>query len=403
MAFTIGSTTYFCGQMERLSFDNTEIAFRHKSEAELKKSKWLFSMFKYKSIIRFGPALSVVALKLHLPIKGLIRKTIFSQFCGGESISECNQTADVLYESGIGSILDYAVEGVDDEKHFDQNYLEIRHTIDTSKTEDKYPFAVFKTTGIARLDLLAKVQSKKELSPSEEMEYLKVRERFYLLCKHAAECDVRLFIDAEDSWTQEPVDSMAMEMMAKYNGEKAIIFNTLQMYRKDRLDFLKDNLNEAKSGKFHLGLKLVRGAYMEKERERAADRKYPSPIHDNKENTDADYDAAVQLCFENRDNVAVCVGTHNEKSSQVLVDLMLKNDISHNDGRFWFAQLYGMSDNISFNLSNAGYNTAKYLPYGPIAAVMPYLGRRAQENSSVAGQVSREMMLIQKEMERRRK
>ncbi len=387
--------------MERLSFDNTEIAFRHKSEAELKKSKWLFSLFKYKSIIRFGPTLSVIALKLHLPIKGLIRKTIFNQFCGGESISECNQTADALYESGIGSILDYSVEGVDDEEHFDQNYLEIRHTIDTSKSSDKFPFAVFKTTGIARLDLLAKVQSKKELSPLEEMEYLKVRERFYLLCKHAAECDVRLFIDAEDSWIQEPIDSMAMEMMAKYNGERAIIFNTLQMYRKDRLAFLKENLKEAKLGKFHLGLKLVRGAYMEKERERAEDMNYSSPIHNSKANTDADYDAAVQLCFENRDNVAICVGTHNEKSSQVLVDLMLKNDISHNDDRFWFAQLYGMSDNISFNLSNAGYNVAKYLPYGPIAAVMPYLGRRAQENSSVAGQVGREMMLIQKEIERR--
>jgi proline dehydrogenase len=388
--------------MENVSFDNTEIAFQHRSDGDLKKSRWLFSLFTYKAIIRFGPALAVLGLKLRLPIKGLIRNTIFGQFCGGESIAECHQSAEMLHDHGIGSILDYSVEGVDEEASFDQNYLEIRKTIEISKVSDEYPFAVFKPTGIGRLNLLAKVQSKTKLTPAEEIEYLRIQERFHGLCKHASENEVRLFVDAEDSWIQDPIDELAADMMAKYNVKRAIIFNTLQMYRKDRLQFLESSLKIAKDAGYHLGFKLVRGAYMEKERERAGDMDYPSPIHDTKEDTDRAYDDAVKLCFENRDFVSMCVGTHNEKSSHILVDLMNQNNISVDDERFWFAQLYGMSDNISFNLSHSGYNVAKYLPYGPIVTVMPYLGRRAQENSSVAGQVGREMLLIVNELERRR-
>ncbi|MCB0735027.1 MAG: proline dehydrogenase family protein [Flavobacteriales bacterium] len=387
--------------MSSLSFDNTEIAFQHKTDRDLRKARWLFSMFNYKWMIKWGPSLSVLALKLRIPVKGLIRSTIFNQFCGGESIAECKETASNLYQSGVGAILDYSVEGADDEAGYDANYHELKRTIETAIGRDEFPFAVFKMTGIARFNLLEKVHRKDELTASEQSEWERVKNRFIGLCEHAATHGVRLFIDAEDSWIQDPIDLLAMEMMKKFNQKEVLIFNTLQMYRKDRLDFLKSNLEYAAEHQFKLGFKLVRGAYMEKERERAAEFNYPSPIQDTKEDTDRDYDAAVALCFEHRDRVAVCVGSHNEKSNRLLAELIGKSSEEAADERFWFAQLYGMSDNISFNLANAGYNVAKYLPYGPIKAVMPYLGRRAQENSSVSGQVGREMSLILKELNRR--
>lgn len=388
--------------MTQVSFNNTEIAFQHKSDRDLRRAKWLFSLFNHKWLIRFGPSLAVLGLRLGLPIKGLIRNTIFKQFCGGESILQCQDTSKMLRNNGVGSILDYSVEGVDEEASFEQNCLEIIRTIDETVGKEQYPFAVFKPTGIGCMALLTKVQSGANLTNQEAEEYSSFKGRFYRLCDHAAERDVRLFVDAEDSWIQDPVDALTTEMMQKHNLKKAVIFNTLQMYRHDRLAYLKEICNQASGQKYFPGFKLVRGAYMEKERARAVEMGYASPIQPDKEATDRDYNEAVKYCFEHRNLVSMCVATHNEQSATLLVDLMSAENIEPSDERFWFAQLYGMSDNISFNLAHAGYNVAKYLPYGPLISVMPYLGRRAMENSSVSGQVGREMALIVRELQRRR-
>ena len=387
--------------MTKVSFDNTEVAFKHKSNAELKQAKWLFSLFNYKWLVRFGPDLTAFGLKIGLPIKRLVKKTIFHQFCGGETIQECSESGDELYKSGIGSILDYSVEGVEDEATFQHTWEEIKRTIIAAKVDVKFPFAVFKCTGIGRFDILEKA-SKGNLSDSETASFDKLKNRLEELCQSAVDNNVRLLIDAEETWIQDIIDQMVFDLMRKHNTSKVWIYNTLQMYRVDRLAYLKKTIEMAKDGGFQLGYKLVRGAYMEKERERAEEMDYTSPIQPDKESTDRDFDAALTVCFNNRDIVATCLGTHNEHSSKLLSELMAKENVAHDDERFWFAQLYGMSDNISFNLANAGYNVAKYLPYGPVKAVLPYLGRRAQENSSVAGQVGREMSLIVKELERRR-
>ncbi|MFT4522384.1 MAG: proline dehydrogenase [Bacteroidia bacterium] len=387
--------------MAKLSFENTEIAFKHKSNQELKEAKWLFSIFKHPTLIKYGPPLTAWALKLHLPIKGFVKATVFKHFCGGETIAECVDSADELFKYGVGSILDYSVEGVEDEASFDANFEEIKLCIFRSKKDDRFPFAVFKTTGIARFDLLKRINLGDQLSKEESAEFDRVKKRFTGLSDYAVESGVRLFIDAEETWIQNVIDGLAIEMMQKHNKNKVMIYNTLQMYRKDRLDHLVAIIASAKSQGYNLGFKLVRGAYMEKERERAMERDYKSPIQDDKEATHRAFDEAVSVCFENRDIVSICVGSHNEDSALKLVKLMEKANIAMDDDRFYFAQLYGMSDIISFNLAHAGYRVCKYLPYGPIKAVMPYLGRRAQENSSVAGQVGREMNLIVRELKRR--
>ncbi len=387
--------------MTKVSFDNTEVAFKHKTDAELKQAKWLFSVFNYKALVRFGPDLTSFGLKLGLPIKGLVKKTIFKQFCGGETIEECNQAAEELMNSGVGSILDYSVEGVEDEATFSENLKEIKRTIIAAATEDKYPFAVFKCTGIGKFDIFQKA-SENTLSQADQISLENIKTKLYDIAQTAVDNNVRLLIDAEETWIQPIIDELVMELMEKHNQDKVLIYNTLQMYRVDRLDYLNSTIAIARQKGFQLGYKLVRGAYMEKERERAEDKGYPDPIQPNKESTDRDFNAALTECFNNRDIVATCLGTHNEESSKLLADLMNTENVSLNDSRFWFAQLYGMSDNISFNLANSGYNVAKYLPYGPVSAVLPYLGRRAQENSSVAGQVGREMSLIVKELRRRK-
>ncbi len=386
--------------MTKVSFDNTEVAFKHKSDAELKQAKWLFSLFNHNWIVKFGPGLTAFGLKIGLPIKPLVKKTIFHQFCGGETIQECSDSGDQLYQSGIGSILDYSVEGVEDEATFQHNLEEIKRTIIAAKVDVKFPFAVFKCTGIGRFDILEKA-SKGQLSAEDQSKFERLKGRLSELCQLAVDNKVRLLIDAEETWIQNIIDEIVFELMRKHNTTKVWIYNTLQMYRTDRLTYLEKTIATAKAEGFQLGYKLVRGAYMEKERERAEEMGYRSPIQPDKESTDRDFDAALTMCFENRDVVATCLGTHNEASSQLLSELMAKEGVALDDERFWFAQLYGMSDNISFNLANAGYNVAKYLPYGPVKAVLPYLGRRAQENSSVAGQVGREMSLIVKELERR--
>jgi proline dehydrogenase len=389
-------------QNNKFSFSDTKAAFQHKNDFELKMSKFIFSIFKFSFLVNYGPGLTTFALKIKLPIKGVIKKTVFNQFCGGETIDECDQTVSKLWQSKVGSILDYSVEGHETEENFDANLEEIKHTIQKAKGKPQYSFCVFKPTGIARFALLEMLDAGKKLSHEELNEYYRVKKRFEEICKTASENDVKLFIDAEESWIQDTIDALVTEMMAKFNEKKVVVFNTVQLYRKDRLEFVKKSISQAREKGYLIGFKLVRGAYMEKEAERALQLGYPNPIQDSKQNSDNDYDESLRYCFENRDIVSVCAGTHNESSSMLLVKLMEDAGLPNNDPHFWFAQLYGMSDNISFVLASQGYNVTKYLPYGPIKSVMPYLGRRAKENSSMSGQMGRELALIIQEIERRK-
>ena len=386
-----------------LKFDNTEIAFKSKSSHDLKRAKLLFNMVSNSSMVRIGRWLTDVAFSIQLPIKGIIKSTIFKQFCGGENIKECEKTITTLNKYGVGTILDYSVEGKEREDDLDSTVLEIIATIEKADSSMAIPFSVFKPTGIAQFSILENAnEGLNKLTEKELKAYNNVTERFDAICKAAYELDVPLFIDAEDSWIQNTIDRLCEKMMFKYNTEKVIIYTTIQCYRWDRLDYLKGLHKKAKENNFKIGVKLVRGAYMEKERERATEMGYKDPIHITKEATDNDYDLALEYCVENLEDISICAGTHNEDSSQFLANLMLKNGVEKTDQRIYFAQLLGMSDHISFNLSNEKYNVAKYVPYGPVKEVLPYLIRRAEENTSVAGQTSRELSLIQKEIRRRR-
>lgn len=386
-----------------ISFDNTEIAFSAKTDSDLSRSYWLFRLVSNSGFVKAGKHLTSFAINSGLPIKGLIKSTIFKQFCGGETIEECQRTIDLLGRYGIGTILDYSVEGKDSEKDFDNCADETIRTIERAESEKNIPFSVFKVTGMGRFALLEKVSSKSKLSEPELEEYQRVRARVDRVCREAYERNVRVFIDAEESWIQDAIDELANEMMSKFNHQRPIVFNTYQLYRKDRLEYLMHSSVEAEKGNYYLGAKLVRGAYMEKERARAAERGYPSPIQDSKEDSDRDYDKALHFCIAHVDRMAFCAGTHNEASSKYLVKMMEDRSIAPGNQNIWFSQLYGMSDHISFNLAKAGYNVAKYVPYGPVKEVLPYLIRRAQENTSVKGQTGRELSLIIKEKDRRKK
>jgi len=387
-----------------LQFDNTEIAFKSKSSQDLKSAKMLFNMVSSNSMVKFGRWFTNVAFSIHLPIKGIIKKTIFKQFCGGESINECEKTISLLNKYDVGTILDYSVEGKEGDDDLDSTVLEIIATIKKAKSSNAIPFSVFKPTGISQFSILEKAnEGVSNLNEKELAAYKKIEERFDTICKAAYEQDVPLFIDAEDSWIQDTIDRLCENMMGKYNTEKVVIYTTLQFYRWDRLGYLKELHKKAKENNCKIGIKLVRGAYMEKERERADEKGYKDPIQPNKEATDRDYDLALKYCIENIEDISICAGTHNEDSSQKLADLMQENGIDKSDKRIYFAQLLGMSDHISFNLSKEEYNVAKYVPYGPVKEVLPYLIRRAEENTSVAGQTSRELSLIQKEIRRRRR
>tara|TARA_B100000513_G_C11899518_1_gene184943 strand:+ start:769 stop:1941 length:1173 start_codon:yes stop_codon:yes gene_type:complete len=388
--------------MKLLSFENTEIAFQSKSTKQLNKSYWLFKLVSNNTLVKVSPFLLKIAFALRLPIKGLIKQTIFEQFCGGESIENCDKRIQSLAKFNIGTILDYSVEGKSIEDDFNRVTKETTQTILKAKENDNIPFAVFKISGLARLELLEKVSnSKMELNKEEKKEFKRVKERINLICTTAYKNNVRLFIDAEESWIQDAIDEIVISMMRKYNSERAIVFNTLQMYRWDRLAFLKQSYADAENGNYFLGLKIVRGAYLEKERERAKKMGYPSPIQKDKESCDNDYNLALRFCMNHIDKIALCAGTHNEQSSILLTQLMDENNILKNDQRVYFSQLLGMSEHISFNLSNNEYNVAKYMPYGPIKDVLPYLIRRAEENTSIAGQTGRELSLIIKEKKRR--
>ncbi len=383
-------------------FNNTEVAFSLKSDTELDRAYFLFKMIDNQPLVRIGTALTNFAIKAHLPVEGLIRATVFDHFCGGVNEVDCLTVVDKMYTKGVSSVLDYSVEGKEEEDQFDAALRMTLKTIDFAKERAAIPFAVFKPTGFGRLDLYEKVGSKIELTDSEIAEWNRVEARFDKVCSEAHQKNVPLLIDAEESWMQDAADDLVAQMMLKYNKEKAIVFNTLQMYRWDRLDYLKNLHQQAKSDGFYIGMKIVRGAYMEKENLRAEEKGYPTPICESKEATDLNYDAAIHYMVENIDRMAIFAGTHNELSSYKLMEYLQELNIEKKDSRIWFGQLYGMSDNISYNLSANGYNNAKYLPFGPVRDVMPYLIRRAEENTSVAGQTSRELKLITAERNRRK-
>lgn len=384
-----------------ISFENTEIAFSSKSDRELKRAYYLFKLIGNPAFVSFGQVATNVALRLRIPIAWAIKGNIFKHFCGGENIPECAQATKILDKFHIGTILDYSVEGKESESDLDATLEETLRTIRTAHNNPHIPFCVFKVTGLARFELLERVNSKSTLSQSEIEEWRRVRERVDAICNLSEQTSTPVFIDAEDSWIQDAIDGLAEEMMLKYNNRQAIVFNTVQLYRHDRLAYLKTLHQKLKNGGAKTGLKLVRGAYMEKERERAAQMGYRDPIQPDKESSDRDFNLALEYCVQHIEDISICCGSHNEESSIHLTQLMRANGIGKDDKRIFFAQLFGMSDHISFNLAHAGYNVAKYVPYGPINEVLPYLIRRAKENTSVKGQTSRELGLILKEMKRR--
>jgi proline dehydrogenase len=383
-------------------FDNTEVAFSLKSDSELERAYFLFKMIQNQPMVRIGTAVTNFALKAKLPVEGLIRSTVFDHFCGGVNEEDCLPVIDKMYTKGrVCSVLDYSVEGKEGEAIFDDTVEKILKIITFGYEKEAIPYAVFKPSGFGRFGLYQKITEKKELSAAEITEWNRVKERFDKVCTVALEKNVPLLIDAEESWMQGAADDLLETLMETYNKEKAIVFNTLQMYRHDRMGYLKGLQERADQKGFHIGIKMVRGAYMEKERKRAEDLGYASPICSDKQATDVNYDAAVHYMMEHK-NMAIFAGTHNEESSMLVVELAKKYKIAPNDDRLWFGQLFGMSDHISFNLAKEGYNVAKYLPFGPVRDVMPYLIRRAEENTSVAGQTSRELNLINTERKRRK-
>jgi len=384
-----------------IDFNNTEIAFKSRTDRQLKKAYWLFRLVASKSMVGLGKYVTNFAMRMGLPIREAVKQTVYDQFVGGESIEECERIIDHLYQFGVYSLLDFAVEGKETEMDFDYTKEKIKETVAFAAAHEAVPFSVFKVTGIARFELLEKLSSGKVLSFEETEEWERVIERVRQICQEGYQQGVNIFIDAEETWIQQAIDDLAEEMMQTFNGERAVVVHTLQMYRTDRLEYLHYLLEQARLHNFYLGVKLVRGAYMEKERRRAEEMGYPSPIQPDKESSDRDYDAAVDFCFENRDRISVVAGSHNEESALRLVKMIENSEVERNDRRIWFSQLYGMSDNLSFNLAAQGFNVVKYLPFGPVRETLPYLIRRAEENTSAGGQTGRELTLIQKELKRR--
>ena len=382
-------------------FENTEVAFSLKSDSELERAYFLFKMIQNEPMVKIGTAVTNFALKAHLPVEGLIRSTVFDHFCGGVTEEDCLPIIEKMYTKNVHSVLDYSVEGKEEEESFDVALKKILKIIHFCHEKKAIPYAVFKPTGFGRFALYQKISEEKELTVNEKSEWIRVVERFHNVCKLALEKDVPLLIDAEESWMQKAADDLIENLMETYNKEKAIVFNTLQMYRHDRMEYLRDLYKKAQEKGYHIGMKIVRGAYMEKERERAAEKGYPSPICKDKQTTDINYNEAIQFMMEHP-KLALFAGTHNEESSLLALELAKKYGIKENNERLWFGQLFGMSDHISYNLASKGYNVAKYVPFGPVRDVMPYLIRRAEENTSVAGQTSRELNLLKTERKRRK-
>ncbi len=383
-------------------FDNTKTAFALKSDSELERAYFLFKMISKEPLVRIGTAVTNFAIKAHLPVQGLIRATVFDHFCGGVSEEDCLPVVDKMYSKGVSSVLDYSVEGKEEEAQFDAVLEKTLQIIEFADQKEAMSFGVFKPTGFGRFLIWQKKTEGTSLTPDEEKEWERIEERFDLVCKKAYECDVALLIDGEESWMQDAADKLVAKMMRKYNKEKAIVYNTLQLYRHDRLQYLQSLHEEARVYDFKIGVKIVRGAYMEKENERAQEKGYPTPICRDKQHTDQNFNDTMKYVLQNLDDISVFIGTHNEHSSYLAMDLMGQLGIDKTDMRVWFGQLYGMSDHISFNMANQGYNVAKYVPFGPVRDVMPYLIRRAEENTSVAGQTSRELNLLSQEKKRRK-
>jgi proline dehydrogenase len=389
-------------------FDNTEIAFAPKTNAQLKKARFLFKTMGTPWLVQLGTRITPWALKVGLPIRGIIKKTIFAQFVGGETLAETAIVAQKLGESEVDVILDYGVEGKEGEDNFDATAIAFIEVLSHAATERNIPFISIKVTGFARFALLEKmakghgVNNSTKLTADEEMEWERVVVRMEKICEAAQQKNIAILVDAEESWIQDPVDRLTMTMMEKYNKSLPIVYNTIQLYRHDRLAFMKMCHQIALSKNYILGLKIVRGAYMEKERKRAEAMSYASPIQPNKEACDKDYNQAVDFCISNIKTISCVVASHNEESNFIALELLNTNEVHHANKHIHFSQLYGMSDNITFNLAKEGCNVSKYLPFGPIHDVIPYLMRRAQENTSVSGQTGRELGLIQKELERRK-
>lgn len=385
-----------------LNFENTEIAFRNKSDKDLERAYWLFKMVASSTLIKIGTPITNFSLNIGLPIQGIIRNTIYKQFCGGETIQGCQAAIAELGKGNVTTILDYSVEGEESEDSFDACCNEVLATVAYAKVNKLISFCVFKPTGIGRFDLLAKIDAKENLTVAEQQEFDRLMDRCDRICKACHDAGLRVLIDAEHSWIQDTIDDIARIMMEKYNKEQPIVYNTYQLYRHDKLASLKADLAYAKTQGFFIGAKVVRGAYMEIERERAQQMGYQSPIQPNKKASDEDYNAALLYCLDNIEKIGLMAGTHNDNSCMLLAKEMQNRSIPANHSHVYFAQLLGMSDNLSFNLGAANYNVAKYMPYGPVKAVMPYLFRRAQENTSAAGQTGRELSLIIKEKQRRK-
>jgi proline dehydrogenase len=387
---------------EKIHFDDTSVAFRAKTNRELRRAYYLFRMLNYPWLVEVGKALTRLAFFLRLPIKPLIRATVFDHFCGGETMEECEQTLGQLRELGVEVILDYSIEGDVTREVLDATQKVALDIIGHAKSIPGIPFTVFKPSGQIRFALLEKIQMGDALTVDEQAEWDRARMRVEAVAAKSAKLNIPLLIDAEESWIQTAADELVRELMLKFNRERAIVYNTMQMYRHDRLDYLKRLYEDGVANNFHVGIKIVRGAYMEKERDRARELNYTDPIQKTKADTDRDFNDAFRFILERLDQMAIVAGTHNEQSCQLGVDMMDELSIEKTDPRVYFSQLYGMSDHISFNLADRGYNVVKYLPFGPVRFVMPYLFRRAEENTSVEGQAGRELTLLTREWKRRK-
>ena len=385
-----------------IDFNDSKSAFKDKSDFDLNRAFFLFQTLNYPTISKFLTIILKVILSLRIPINFLIKLTIFKQFCGGETIFESRKTIDKLWKSSIGTILDYSAEGQENEEDFNDVYEETLKVLDIAKNNPKIPFVVFKLTGLIQFNILKKLSDKEKLSEDENSSLMKLNKRLNTICKKAKDISKPIFIDAEESWIQNGIDDLVFSLMKQFNKEKVLIFNTVQMYRHDRLAYLKNLSQIAQAEGFKIGLKIVRGAYHEKEIERALEKGYNIPVHEKKSNTDKDFNNALKFCIENINHISICSGTHNIESSTYLLKLMKEHSIKNNDDRIYSSQLLGMSDNISYNLSNANYNVSKYVPYGPVKKVIPYLIRRAEENRSISGQMGRELKNILEEKKRRK-
>lgn len=387
--------------MEKI-FENTATAFALKNDAELERAYFLFKLISIEPLVKIGTGITNFAIKAKLPVEGLIRTTVFDHFCGGVSERDCMPVVEKMWGKGVSTILDYSVEGKDTEDPLDDALAKTLEILDFAKQKDAIPFAVFKPTGYGRLALYQKKGSGEKLTSAEQAEWDRVVRRYEKTCQKAYDLNVPLLIDAEESWMQDAADDLVEDMMRAFNRKAPIVWNTLQMYRWDRMEYLKKLHDRASEDHIKIGLKFVRGAYLEKENERAEEKGYPTPMCSSKQETDDNFNEAITYCLDHLGDISIYAGTHNERSSYKLMRQMQERQIPKNDPRIWFGQLYGMSDHISFNLGAAGYNVSKYLPFGPVRDVMPYLIRRAEENTSVAGQTNRELELLRKERERRK-